>query len=103
MKTSLALAIGFLLLVGATADAQRSERGRRGGQQGGMQKGGAGGGGQQRSNGIQGVGETHHSIGDSGVAWYTTWGTGVAEAKRSNRPIFFMSAATSCSGVPGVF
>lgn len=42
-------------------------------------------------------------IGDAGVAWYTTWATGVAEAKRSNRPIFFMSAATTCSGIPGVF
>ena len=43
------------------------------------------------------------AIGDAGVAWYTTWETGLAEAQRSNRPIFFMSAATTCSGVPGVF
>ena len=43
------------------------------------------------------------AIGESGVAWYTTWETGAAEAKRSNRPIFFMSAATTCSGVSGVF
>ena len=27
----------------------------------------------------------------------------IAEAKRSNRPILFMSAASQCSGVPGVF
>ena len=42
-------------------------------------------------------------IGASGVAWYTTWSTAVEEAERSNRPIFFMSAATTCSGVSGVF
>lgn len=49
------------------------------------------------------VPEHPQEIGEAGVAWYTTWETGVAEAKRSNRPIFFMSAATTCSGVPGVF
>ena len=42
-------------------------------------------------------------VGEAGVAWYTTWETGLAEAKHSNRPIFFMSAATTCSGIPGVF
>lgn len=42
-------------------------------------------------------------IGEQGVAWYVTWDTALAEAKRSNRPIFFMSAAAQCSGVPGVF
>jgi hypothetical protein len=42
-------------------------------------------------------------IGEAGIAWYTTWETGLAEAKRSNRPIFFMSAATTCSGISGVF
>ena len=42
-------------------------------------------------------------VGDTGIAWYTTWDSGLAEAKRSNRPIFFMSAAATCSGVPGVF
>ena len=43
------------------------------------------------------------AIGAEGVAWYTTWDTAAAEAKRSNRPIFFMSAAAQCSGVSGVF
>lgn len=42
-------------------------------------------------------------IGDAGIMWYTTWDTALAEAKRSNRPIFFMSAAATCSGVSGVF
>lgn len=43
------------------------------------------------------------SLGDEGVAWYTRWDTALAEAKRSRRPILFMAAAASCSGVPGVF
>ncbi|MFK7961894.1 MAG: hypothetical protein AB8G96_15370 [Phycisphaerales bacterium] len=43
------------------------------------------------------------AVGDAGVAWYTTWESGLAEAKRSNRPIFFMAAATCTSGVPGTF
>jgi len=42
-------------------------------------------------------------MGDPGVAWYTTWETALAEAKRSNRPIFFMAAAATCNGVSGVF
>lgn len=42
-------------------------------------------------------------VGVAGIAWFTTWETGLAEAKRSNRPIFFMSAATTCSGIPGIF
>ncbi len=28
---------------------------------------------------------------------------GLAEAKRTNRPIFFMAVASQCGGVPGVF
>ena len=43
------------------------------------------------------------AVGDAGIAWFTTWETGLAEAQRSNRPIFFMSAATTCSGISGVF
>ncbi|MDA9922862.1 thioredoxin family protein [Verrucomicrobiales bacterium] len=42
-------------------------------------------------------------VGDAGVMWYTTWDTALAEAKRSNRPIFFMAAAATCSGISGVF
>lgn len=43
------------------------------------------------------------AVGAAGVAWYTTWESGLAEAKRSGRPIFFMSAATCTRGVSGVF
>ena len=31
------------------------------------------------------------------------WDTATEEAKRSNRPIFFMAAAATCSGISGVF
>ena len=41
--------------------------------------------------------------GQVGIDWYTTWETGLAEAKRSGRPIMFMAAATQCSGVSRVF
>ncbi len=49
------------------------------------------------------IGQTQLNPGDAGIAWYTTWETGLAEAQRSGRPIMFMAAATTCSGVPGVF
>ena len=42
-------------------------------------------------------------VGEAGVAWYATWDTALAEAQRSNRPIFFMAAAGTCSGVSGIF
>lgn len=52
---------------------------------------------------LQAVEQNPQAVGAEGVAWYSTWDTAVAEAKRSNRPIFFMSAAAQCSGVSGVF
>ena len=42
-------------------------------------------------------------IGAQSVAWYTTWDTAAAEAKRSNRPIFFFAAAAQCGTVSGTF
>ena len=49
------------------------------------------------------LGASPQEIGAAGVAWYTTWDTALAEAKRSNRPIFFMAAAATCNGISGVF
>jgi hypothetical protein len=49
------------------------------------------------------LGASPQAIGEAGPAWYTTWDTALAEAARSNRPIFFMAAAATCSGVSGVF
>ena len=42
-------------------------------------------------------------LGDPGIAWYTTWESALAEAKRSQRAIMFVAAATQCHGVSGVF
>lgn len=42
-------------------------------------------------------------LGDPGIAWYGRLDTALEEAKRSNRPIMFVAAASQCSGVPGVF
>ena len=49
------------------------------------------------------LGASPQAIGDAGVAWYKTHETALAEAKRSNRPIFFMAAAATCNGISGVF
>ena len=37
------------------------------------------------------------------IAWYATLDSALAEAKRSQRPILFTSAAPACTGVPGVW
>ena len=37
------------------------------------------------------------------IAWYSTLEGGLAEAKRSNRPILFTSAAPQCLGVSGIW
>ena len=42
-------------------------------------------------------------LGEPGIAWYGRLDLAKEEAKRSNRPIMFMAAASQCGGVPGVF
>ena len=37
------------------------------------------------------------------IAWFGTWKQGVAEAKRTNRPILLISAAPQCHGVSGIW
>jgi hypothetical protein len=37
------------------------------------------------------------------IAWYATLESGLAEAKRSDRPILFTSAAPQCLGVSGIW
>lgn len=49
------------------------------------------------------LGASPQPVGEAGVMWYTTWETARKEAERSNRPIFFMAAAATCSGISGVF
>lgn len=38
-----------------------------------------------------------------GVAWYSTWGTALAEAKRSQRPIFFIATPFQRTEISGIF
>ena len=49
------------------------------------------------------LGASKLDIGEPGIAWYTTWDSAEAEAKRSGRAIMFVAAATQCHGVSGVF
>jgi hypothetical protein len=37
------------------------------------------------------------------IAWYGNLADGLAEAKRSGRPILLVSGAPACLGVPGVW
>ena len=37
------------------------------------------------------------------IAWYGQLRDGLAEAKRSNRPVFLVSAAPQCEAVPGIW
>lgn len=38
-----------------------------------------------------------------GIQWFTRLQEGLAEARRTGRPILYLSAAPSCGGVPGVW
>ena len=38
-----------------------------------------------------------------GITWFGTWELGLAEAKRTGRPILFTSAAPACGTVPGMW
>jgi len=42
-------------------------------------------------------------IGEEGVVWYATWESALAEARRSQRAIFFMAAACQRGTASGVF
>ena len=37
------------------------------------------------------------------IAWFATLASGLAEAKRTNRPILLVSAAPHCHDVPGIW
>ncbi len=38
-----------------------------------------------------------------GIAWYGVLTEGLAEAKRTGKPILFITAAPQCNGVPGMW
>jgi len=62
-------------------------------------RGGRGGGGPRPND----LGESNLDLGEPAIAWYPRLEDGLAEAKRTNRPIIFMAVASQCGGVPGVF
>ena len=39
----------------------------------------------------------------SGIAWYGVLKDGLSEAKRTGKPILFITAAAQCNGVPGMW
>ena len=39
----------------------------------------------------------------SGIAWYGVLADGLAVAKRTGKPILFITAAAQCRGVPGMW
>lgn len=47
--------------------------------------------------------ESRRSDGQPGIQWYATLESGLAEAKRSSRPILLVSAAPHCAGVSGIW
>ena len=61
--------------------------------------GGGGGGGPRPEQ----LGESPLDLGSAGIVWYPVLGDGLAEAKRTNKPILFMAVASQCGGVSGVF
>jgi hypothetical protein len=48
-------------------------------------------------------GKTVGYVPDGGIVWFGTLKAGLAEAKRTNRPIFIMSAVPECHGVSGIW
>lgn len=92
MKKSLALILSSLMSLGGTsfsfAQEERPPRGER-----------PGGGGPRPTD----LGESDADLGSSGIAWYPILDDGLAEAKRTNKPILFMAVASQCNGISGVF
>jgi len=56
-----------------------------------------------RRGGAVGPLDVHEVPEGPGIAWFGTWDGALAEAKRTGRPILFMSAAPQCQSVPGVW
>ena len=83
----LLLSLGGLSLACGSIMAQTERSGRRGG------------GGPRPME----LGETPADLGSSGIVWYPILKDGIAEAKRTNKPIMFMAVASQCGGISGVF
>ena len=123
MKKILPFLLSSLITLGGSVSAQQQEqppgppRGERpprpGGRpgpdnQGQAQRGEEKGPGARRGGGRRGprpenLGESEAELGSAGIAWYPILEDGLAEAKLSNKPIFFMAVASQCGGISGVF
>lgn len=97
---SLISSLGCLALVCGSLMAQQGRPGGRPGRPPGGPGGPGGGGGGPRP---EQLGETPADLGSAGIAWYPILADGLAEAKRTNKPIMFMAVASQCGGVSGVF
>jgi len=53
--------------------------------------------------GLCAVGTTMMAAQPARIAWFGSLDQGLAEAKRTNKPILLISAAPHCHGVPGVW
>jgi hypothetical protein len=40
---------------------------------------------------------------EGGIQWYATWQQGLAQARRTGRPILLVAAAPHCHNVPGIW
>ncbi|MEM9379514.1 MAG: hypothetical protein AAGB93_06135 [Planctomycetota bacterium] len=85
-RTSLTLTLSLLTLTAAAPAAAQEGRPR-----------------PDRDGRPVGPAEVHEPPTEQGIAWFGTWDAALAEAKRTRRPILFMSAAPQCQGVPGVW
>lgn len=90
------LLAGGLLAAGVGAGEQRQGPPSGNGSTPGVRSGPRGGGPETR---------TEPTIPKDGatIQWFGTLGRGLAEARRTNRPILLVSGAPHCSGVPGMW
>ena len=86
---------------GQTSGAKGGAKGGPNGGQTGGQNGGRGGppngGGPETKTTSPATGK------DPAIQWYATLERGLAEAKRTNKPILFVTGAPHCSGVSGMW
>ena len=87
---------------GAAQGSQTS--GAKGGAKGGPNGGQNGGRGGPPNGGGPETKTTSPATGkDPAIQWYATLERGLAEAKRTNKPILFVTGAPHCSGVSGMW
>ncbi len=105
MKKYLSLFLAMMVTFGGSIFAQEEDR--RGGPRSENRKPGGRGEGEKgrRSGGPRptDLGESDAELGAAGIAWYPILEDGLAEAKRTNKPILFMAVASQCNGISGVF